>query len=134
MLQVGDDFHLKLFFNQQQINQFAQLTGDHNPLHTDADFAATTIFKRPIMHGMFGAAVFSRIFGADFPGSGTIYLSQSVEFKRPMYVETHYEAVVRLVEHDAERHRGHFLTEITDVETGKVVMTGAATLQHPEKL
>jgi len=64
---------------------FARVTGDNNPIHTNAEFAASTMFKLSIMHGMLGSALFSKIFGTLFPGVGTIYLSQTLNFLKPMY-------------------------------------------------
>ena len=92
ILAVGDQFSTELFFSQQDVIAFARISGDANPLHLDPDFAAQTLFKRPIMHGMLSASVFSRVLGMDFPGPGTVYLSQSLEFKAPMYVDTVYRA------------------------------------------
>lgn len=63
---------------------YAQLLGDSNPLHTDADYAATTQFKRPIAHGMIAAGLFGTLFGAQITGS--LYVSQSLTFRRPIYV------------------------------------------------
>ena len=80
MIQVNDTYTHKFSYSQQQVEEFARVTGDNNPVHTNAEFAATTMFKVPIMHGMLGAALFSKIFGTLFPGDGTIYLSQTLNF------------------------------------------------------
>lgn len=69
---------------QADVLAYAQLLGDSNPLHTDAAFAATTQFKRPIAHGMIAGGLFGTIFGAQIRGS--LYVSQSLKFKRPVYV------------------------------------------------
>lgn len=65
-------------FTQDEVNRFAEVTGDKNPVHTDAAYAAKTLFRKPVMHGMLGAALFSKVFGTLFPGEGTIYLKQSL--------------------------------------------------------
>jgi acyl dehydratase len=117
---------------QAQVNAFAELTGDHNPIHQDAAYAATTPFKRPIMHGMLSASVFSRILGTEFPGTGTIYLGQSLTFKAPMYVDTPYTVRLEITAHDPERHRATLHTEITSPE-GKVTLTGEASVLHRER-
>lgn len=120
----------KISFTQEQVNQFARLSGDSNPIHLDADYAATTPFKKPIMHGILGAALFSKAMGMDFPGPGTIYLNQSLEFKRPMFVDTDYEVRLVVVAHDEARHTATLLTEIYDVASNKVCTTGSAVVMN----
>src|SRR6478752_7093968 len=80
-------------FSQEEVNRFAEVTGDCNPIHLDESYAASTAFKRPIMHGFLGGSIFSKVFGTLFPGEGTIYLKQSMSFVKPMYTDTAYEAV-----------------------------------------
>jgi acyl dehydratase len=84
-------------FTQEQVQAFADLTGDNNPVHLDAEYAATTQFKKPIIHGMLGITVFTKVLGTQFPGFGSIYLKQTVEFLRPMFVDTEYRAVFKIV-------------------------------------
>ncbi|MFI5151532.1 MAG: MaoC family dehydratase [Bacteroidia bacterium] len=118
------DFH----FTQEQVNQFASVTGDNNPVHTDPVFAATTPFKRPIMHGMLGASVFSRVFGTLFPGEGTIYLKQSLVFLRPMFTDTAYEAVFTVKEVIKEKNRLVIETVIREKGDDKIHTTGEGTV------
>src|SRR4051794_5398929 len=92
-------------FSQDEVNRFAEVTGDKNPVHTDAAYAAKTMFKKPIMHGMLGASLFSKVFGTLFPGEGTIYLKQQLTFMKPMYVDTAYEAVFTVKEVMADKNR-----------------------------
>ena len=84
MIKTGDTYSHEFQFSQEEVNQFAQVTGDKNPVHTDAAYAATTMFKKPIMHGMLSASLFSKVFGTLFPGEGTIYLKQS---SSPLYAD-----------------------------------------------
>jgi len=67
-LNEKDEYRLTFSYSQEQVNKFAEVTGDNNPLHLDEEYAATTMFKRPIMHGFLGGSVFSKIFGTLFPG------------------------------------------------------------------
>ena len=133
MMEVGQTFELPFQFSQDQVDQFALVTGDDNPLHLDAAYAAGTLFKRPIMHGFLSASVFSRIFGTLFPGEGTIYLSQNLRFLRPMFVEEPYRAVVEVVEADPEKHLARIQTEIKDNQ-GKTTISGEALLLNQEKI
>ena len=120
------DHHFR--FTQDDVIRFAELTGDNNPLHLDADYAATTNFKRPIIHGMLGATVFTKVLGTQFPGFGSIYLKQTLEFLRPMFVENDYKAVFTIKTIQPEKHIAEISTEILDVTTKKVVTRGIATM------
>ena len=121
-------------FSQADVIDFARVTGDNNPLHLDADFAAQTPFKRPIIHGMLGASVFTKVLGTEFPGYGSVYLGQTLEFLRPMFVDTDYEATFTVKAVNADKHSAEILCEIRDVQTKKVTTKGVATLMHREKI
>ncbi|GAA4413398.1 MaoC family dehydratase [Nibrella viscosa] len=121
-------------FSQADVENFARVTGDNNPLHLDADFAAQTPFKRPIIHGMLGASIFTKVLGTEFPGYGSVYLGQTLEFLRPMFVDTDYEAVFTVKSVNPEKHIAEVSTDIRDAQTGKVTTRGLATLMHREKL
>ena len=86
------------------VQVFADLTGDHNPLHLDEDFARTTRFKGRIVHGMLTASFFSTAL-AILPGPGTIYLSQSLRFRAPVRIGDTVEAVVTVAEIVPEKGR-----------------------------
>lgn len=70
-------------------------SGDGNPLHLDADYARTTVFQRPIVHGMLVASLFSSIFASNLPGS--IYLSQTLKFKGPVFIGEHVTATITVL-------------------------------------
>jgi acyl dehydratase len=129
--EIGAHFTHAFVFTQEDVIAFAQTTGDNNPLHLDADFAATTSFKRPIIHGMLGASVFTKVLGTQFPGFGSVYLKQSLEFLRPMFVDTPYEAVFTITNIVPEKHIAEIRTEIVDATTRKITTRGQATLMHP---
>lgn len=69
----------------QRVKEFARISGDWNPLHINARFAARTKFKKPIVHGMLLASFFSRLVGMHLPGEQCLYMSQSMKFKKPVY-------------------------------------------------
>jgi acyl dehydratase len=133
-MSVNDTHYYAFRFSQADVIAFAAVTGDDNPLHLDAEFAAQTPFKRPIIHGMLGASVFTKVLGTEFPGYGSVYLAQTLEFLRPMFVEVAYEAVFTVQTIDPAKHTAQILGEIRDVATGKVTTRGVATLMHREKL
>ena len=121
-------------FTQEDVNSFAQITGDKNPVHWDAAYAANTVYRKPIIHGVLGASVLSKVLGMEFPGEGTIYLKQEMNFKRPMYVEVVYEAIMTVKEVNAERHQAIIETKIVEKETGKVNLIGDAYIMNKEKI
>lgn len=129
MLKVGDTYTHEFSFSQEDVIAFAKVTGDNNPVHLDSDYAASTMFKKPIMHGMLGASIFSKVFGTLFPGEGTIYLNQNIQFTRPMYVGEKYNAQFEIVEIDSEKHRAKITTTIVNQEN-KTVIIGDALLMH----
>lgn len=126
-MQASDTYTHKFKFTQEEVNRFAEVTGDKNPVHTDAEYAAKTMFKRPIMHGMLGAALFSKVFGTLFPGEGTIYLKQSLNFLKPMYPDTEYEAVFTVKEVVKDKNRAIVETVIKNAD-GLVCTSGEATV------
>lgn len=134
MIFAGDRYTMTFSFTQEDVNQFAKVTGDTNPLHIDPEFAAQTPFKRPIMHGMLSASIFSKVLGTEFPGQGTIYMHQSLSFLRPMYVDTQYRAEFHVSEVNDAKHTATITTEVFDQETGKATVKGEAKVMNPDRL
>lgn len=132
-MEIGSSFTHAFTFSQDDVEAFARVTGDNNPLHLDAEFAATTAFKRPIIHGMLGASVFTKVLGTEFPGFGSVYLGQTLTFMRPMFVDTPYEAVFTIESINTDKHTAEIRTEILDSQTRKVTTRGVATLMNTEK-
>jgi acyl dehydratase len=130
MIEVGTEFRHRFGFTQEDVVAFAQVSGDNNPIHLDAAYAATTQFGRPIIHGMLGTTVFTKVLGTMFPGPGGIYVKQTIEFKRPMFVDTPYEAVFKVLSINPDKHFADLSTEIFDVATGKLTTQGVATMMH----
>ncbi|KAA9345750.1 MaoC family dehydratase [Adhaeribacter soli] len=119
-----------LSFSQHDVNRFAEVTGDRNPIHLDAEYAAGTMFKRPIMHGFLGSSVFSKVFGTLFPGEGTVYLKQSMAFVKPMFVDTLYEAVFTVKEVQGEKHRAIIETVVVEKKSGEATIKGEALVMN----
>ncbi len=134
MLEVNQVYSHEFQFSQEEVNRFAEVTGDKNPVHTDAEYAAKSMFKRPIMHGMLSASLFSKVFGTLFPGEGTIYLKQSLNFLKPMYVDTTYEAVFTVREVLKDKHRAIVETVIKDKASGNICTSGEATVLNGDKI
>ena len=134
MLKTGDAFEFKFAFSQDEVNAFAKISGDDNPVHLDEEYAATTVYKKPIIHGFLGSSVISRIFGTMWPGEGTVYLHQQLSFKRPMYVDQEYKAVLTVKEVVEGKHRATIITNIIETANGKPVVTGEAQIMNKAKL
>ena len=134
MLEIKQEYLHEFKFSQSEVLKFAELTGDNNPVHTDDTYASKTIFKRPVIHGMLGASIFSKVFGTLFPGEGTIYLGQNLNFMRPMYPDTEYEAVLIVKEVLKDKHKAVIETIIKDKLTGKICTSGEATLYNANKI
>ena len=133
MLELGQKYTHSFSYTQEQVNEFAKVTGDNNPVHLDEEFASKTIFKRRIAHGMLGASILSKVFGTLFPGNGTIYLNQTLNFLRPMYVEETYEAIFEVKELIIDKNRAIIFTTIINSE-GKSVLSGEATIMNTEAI
>jgi acyl dehydratase len=133
-IQLNEIFQHEFSFSQEDIIKFAEVTGDKNPVHLDANYAASTMFKVPIMHGMLGASLFSKVFGTLFPGEGTIYLKQSLSFLKPMFVDTAYEAIFTVKEINTEKHRAIIETTIIDKANGALCTSGEATVMNMNRI
>ena len=129
MIKQNDTYIHNISFNQPNVATFAQITGDNNPIHLDADFAAKTIFGKPIVHGFYSASVFSMVFGTKFPGEGTIYLYQDMKFLAPVFVDQPYKAKFEVLEVNIEKHIGTIKCTLED-ESGKPVIEGMAKLKN----
>ncbi|MDR3362651.1 MAG: MaoC family dehydratase [Desulfovibrio sp.] len=85
-LNVGDKDSISKVIDDAVVRKFADVSNDNNPLHLDEDFAKTTTFGRRIAHGMISAGLISAVLGTQLPGMGTVYMSQSLKFRRPVFL------------------------------------------------
>ena len=128
--QVGDGFRFERFISSADVQKFAETVGDLNPVHLDEEFAEKSFFKKRIVHGAFLGGLISKVLGMDFPGQGTIYISQTSVFKRPVYVDTSVTVEVKVTDVLPEERRLVLDTTILNAE-GKVCMIGSATVWRP---
>ena len=128
-MKVADSFELTFSFSQEQVDAFAEITGDKNPIHLDKGFAAKSIFARRIMHGFLSASVFSRIIGMHFPGNGAVYLSQNMRFLKPMFTGTEYKARVKVAASEA-KNRYKLETVVSSPSTGEITIEGNAEILY----
>ena len=84
-MKVGDSAEITKTIEQSDIDAFANVTGDHNPVHVDEEFAKTTRFGRRIAHGMLTASLISAVLANHLPGEGSVYLGQTLKFVAPVF-------------------------------------------------
>lgn len=125
----NDQYTSVVCFSQEQVNKFAEITGDNNPIHVNLEYGKKSIFGRNIIHGFLTGSVFSKVFGTEWPGEGTVYLSQSLIFKAPAFVNETYIARFRCKDVIAEKHRGIIECFLQD-KNGKILIEGEAILKH----
>lgn len=130
-LELGMEASYAKTVSQADIQGFAEVTGDRNPVHLDAEFAAKTLFKTPIAHGMLTAGYISAVFGMELPGPGAIYVSQTLNFRGPVRAGDRVVAKVRLMELYPAKHRARF--ECVCTVDGKPVLEGEAVLMVPSR-
>ncbi|HTB33137.1 MAG TPA: MaoC family dehydratase [Bacteroidia bacterium] len=95
---VGDKAIVKKVFTAEEVELFAVLSTDKNPVHLDEAYSATTIFKKRIVHGFLVGSLISAVLGNKLPGNGSIYLSQTMNFKRPVYLNDEVTCIVEIME------------------------------------
>ena len=97
-IQLGDKASFTKVVTREMVKQFAEISGDTNPIHLDEEYAKGTVFKENIAHGILVTGLISKVLGCDLPGYGAIYVSQSVEFLRPVKIGDEVTATVEAIE------------------------------------
>jgi 3-hydroxybutyryl-CoA dehydratase len=122
---LGRRVELRRSFSLNEVEAFAALSGDRNPLHLDPILAQRSRFGRPVVPGMFSAAIFSGLLATELPGPGTIYLKQHLRFVRPIYLETPVLFSVEVIRRSPRRRVAWLATQCHDLE-GHLLVDGAA--------
>lgn len=130
-IEIGMSRSLSKTIGQREVELFAEVSEDFNPLHLDDDYAATTMFEERIAHGMLSAALFSALLGERLPGHGTVYLGQNLKFLAPVRIGDRVTATVTVAEVDRARRRVRLDCVATVGET--VVIRGEATVLAPSR-
>jgi acyl dehydratase len=131
-IKAGDQVAMRRAFSAQDVDAFARVTGDMNPAHLDEAYAAGTMFKTRIVHGMLVASLFSALLGTQLPGLGTIYTAQTLKFLRPVRLDEVVTAQLTVKEINHDRGRVVFDCQVTN-DQGDLVVTGEATVLPPRK-
>jgi len=115
----------RIIITKEMSAAFADVSGDYNPIHLDEDAASQSIFGRPVAHGIYLVSLFSKLIATHYPGPGSIYVSQQVDFKAPCYIGDEIVITVKL-----KKQQGsiYFLDTIISGKNNTTLIIGAATI------
>ena len=130
-IEMGMTRYIRKIITDRDIEQFAEISTDHNPVHLDDDYARDTIFEGRIAHGMLTAGLVSAVIGEQLPGHGTIYMSQNLKFLAPVRPGDLVHAEVRVVDMVIDKRRVK-LDCRCEVD-GKNVLVGEAMVLAPSR-
>ncbi len=128
-IQIGMEVSYSQTITDSDVKEFSEISGDKNPVHLDDEYASKSRYKKRIAHGLMSASYFSALFGTKIPGEGCVYVAQSLQFKRPVYLNDTVTATVIVTKVDLEKRRVFFRT-ICKVKN-KIVIDGEAELFVP---
>lgn len=128
-IEIGMSVSYSQTITDADVKAFAGISGDRNPVHLDESYAEDSRYKKRIAHGLMTASYFSALFGTKIPGEGCVYVSQSLQFKRPVYLGDTVIATVEVTSVDLVKKRVFFRT--TCKVKNKVVTDGEAELFVP---
>jgi phosphotransacetylase/acyl dehydratase len=130
-INAGDSATLVRTLTEQDIKLFAVMSGDINPAHVDPEYAMASRFREVIGHGMWSGALISTVLGTQFPGPGTIYLGQNLQFRRPVKVGDTVTVKVTVKE---KGDKGHVSLDTECVnQDGELVVSGGAEVIAPKE-
>ncbi|MCL6272206.1 MaoC family dehydratase [Sansalvadorimonas sp. 2012CJ34-2] len=128
-LSIGMGASYSQTITDTDIKAFAGISGDNNPVHMSDEYAENSRFKKRIAHGLMSASFFSALFGTKIPGPGCVYVSQTLNFKKPVYLNDTVTAKVTVTDIDLKRKRVFFKTECK--VKARTVITGEAEIYIP---
>jgi len=126
-LKIGDSFSTSRKVTDELVRKFAEVSGDYNPIHLDEEFAKTTRFGRRIAHGMLSGAFISAVLGYEFKERKIVYLSQTMKFTAPVYLEDTVTATATVAA--IREDKGIVILEtICTNQDGEVLVKGEAAV------
>ncbi|MEL6227528.1 MAG: MaoC family dehydratase [Pseudomonadota bacterium] len=132
-LELGQTATLSHQITEADTHTFAALSGDTNPVHVDPTYASQTLFKACIAHGMMTGSLISALFGTKLPGPGAIYISQTFNFRAPVYFGDQITAEVEVADLYPAKNRVKFDCVCRN-QNDKTVLVGEAILMVPSRL
>ncbi len=127
--EIGQTATIEKTLDNQIVVAFASVSEDYNPIHLDEDFAKTTQFERPIVHGMLASSLISGLLASKVPGAGSIYLGQSLKFLRPIFVGETVTAKVEVISVREDKPIAVISTQVLNAN-GEVAVDGEATVMY----
>jgi acyl dehydratase len=127
--EIGQNATIEKTLDKQTVEAFASVSEDYNPIHLDEDFAKTTQFERPIVHGMLASSLISGLLASKVPGAGSIYLGQSLKFVRPIFVGETVTAKVEVTSVRDDKPIAVISTQVLNAN-GEVAVDGEATVMY----
>lgn len=131
-IQIGDSAEICRRLTMEDIKLFAVVSGDVNPAHLDVDYAKDSMFHEIIAHGLWGGALISTVLGTQLPGPGTIYVSQSLHFKRPVHLGDQVTVRVTVTDKNADKKSVSLHCECLN-QNNKIVIEGQAEVLAPQE-
>ena len=130
-IEMGMTRYIRKVITDRDIEQFAEISTDHNPVHLDDEYARDTIFEGRIAHGMLTAGLVSAVIGEQLPGHGTIYMSQNLKFLAPVRPGDSVHAEVKVVDMVIDKRRVKL--DCRCEVNGKNVLVGEAIVLAPSR-
>ena len=127
-IKVGDTASFSKTVTESDIAKFAEVSGDFNPIHVDAEFASQSMFKERIAHGMLVSGLISAVLGTQLPGANAIYLGQTLNFKNPVKIGDTVTATVTVAEKRDDKRILKLDTTVTN-QRGDVVIDGGCVMK-----
>lgn len=132
MLRLGQEGFFYKYVTEQDVEMYAEISGDKNPLHLDEEYAQKTRFHGRIAHGMIGAGFISAAIAGVLPGPGTVYLNQTLNFERPVRIGDRVTAKIKVLKIETKK-----TFELATLETicvnqnNEIVISGRALVIPP---
>ena len=127
-LYVGQYYEKDYIITEDIGQEFAKISQDYNPLHLDSEIASNSRFGKKIVHGMLIGSYFSGIIGNTFPGAGSVYISQEILFKRPVYYDMVVTIRVEIIKINSEKKHVFLKTQCFDRDENLLVDGNAKIL------
>ena len=129
--QVGRSASREITVTEEIVRAFADVSGDHNPIHIDEEFAKQSRFGGRIAHGMLSAAFISALLASEVPGPGAVYMKQSFKFVKPIYIGDTIRVEVEITKHREDRGFLTIRTQVFKAGTDEMYVDGECMAMAP---
>lgn len=133
-LHIGQSASVTKTFTEGDVFVFAGFTGDMNPVHINEEFAKTTKFGRRIVHGPYVFTMIGSVLGQQLPGGGSVYVSQTLKFKAPVFIGDTITCTLTVTDKNVERNRLTLSTILTNQDGTMVIEGEAVTMPAKQKI